>query len=324
MSTEVDVGGDSLTLGFRRLVLVTAASIWALVVVGGIVRVSESGLGCPDWPLCEGRVVPAGQQAPIVEYTHRATAGVAIALLALTTVWALRRHRSRRDVVVPVTVALGLVPVQALLGAIVVWLELPDRLVGVHFMVGMVMLALATYAGTAAWCGKTPVTSGFRRLAVPLAMVGLLLVSLGAAVVSTDAMHACGEEWPACNGGLARGGDLAALQVAHRSAAYLFLVLAVALLVVGLRTRAQVAASVLPAVVACIQLGVGVGMVVGEHGSSVHDVLRMLHVAVAASVWVAIVAAFGVATTQPSARSAERASGHSWQLATSRADGLAP
>ncbi len=323
MGTVTESSPAALTRGFAWVVLATAVAVWTLVVVGGAVRVSESGLGCPDWPLCDGRVVPTGQQEPIVEYTHRAIAGVAIGLLALTSVWALRRHRSRRDVTVPVTVALALVPVQALLGAVVVWLELPDRLVGVHFMVGMVMLALCTYACAAAWRGERSVTSGFRRVAVSVGAVGLLLVSLGAAVVSTDAMHACGEEWPACNGGFARGGDLAALQVAHRSAAYLLAVLALALLVVGVRTQASLVVSALPAALVLVQICIGVGMVLADHGSGAHDVLRILHVAGAASLWAAVVAAVGVATTVPAQFSAKRPAGDSRAFAGARARRIA-
>ena len=53
------------------MLLALVVSAWARVVVAGTVRVSESGVGYPDWPLCGGRVVPAGRIESIVEYTHR-------------------------------------------------------------------------------------------------------------------------------------------------------------------------------------------------------------------------------------------------------------
>lgn len=283
--------------GFRWAVAATAASAWALVVVGGAVRVSESGLGCPDWPLCDGRVVPAGQSEPIVEYAHRATAAIVIALLAATAVWALGRYRSRRDVTIPLVVALALVPLQAVLGAIVVWLELPDRLVGVHFMVGMVMLALCVHACVAAWRGWGAVSRTFRRLALTAGAASLVLVSLGASVVSTDGMHACGEQWPGCNGGVASGDATAVLQVVHRSAAYVVVALAAALLVLGLRGHAPLVAAVAPAIFAAAQVGVGIGMVLAAHGSLLHDVLRILHVAGAAALWASMVAVVSISIT---------------------------
>ena len=285
--------------GFRLAVGATAASAWALVVVGGVVRISESGLGCPDWPLCNGRVVPDGQKEPIVEYAHRAAAAVVVMLLVVATVWAWRHYRSRADLTVPLGIALALVPVQALLGAIVVWLELPGSLVGVHFMVGMVMLALCTHACVVAWRGYGVVSRTFRRSAVAAGVVGLLVVSLGAGVVSADAEHACGEQWPGCNGGVASGGDLAILQVVHRSAAYAALALALALLVLGLRGHARLLVALPPAALALAQVGLGIGLVLSADGSLQHDLFRILHVAGAAGLWVAVVVAVSVTITPP-------------------------
>lgn len=291
MAADADTRPPELAAGFRRLVVAAAVAVWALVAVGGVVRVSESGLGCPDWPLCGGRIVPSGYKEPVIEFSHRATAAISIALLVWATVWALRRYRSRRDVLVPLAVAVALVPFQAVLGAIVVWLELPDRLVGVHFMVGMTMLALATFAAARAVRREVPVASdGFRRVALGLGGAGLLLVSLGAGVVTTDGMHACGEEWPGCNGGVASGGDLAVLQVVHRFTAYTVFALALVVLALALRGRGPRLAGSAPALAAAAQIGFGVGVVLSGHGALGHDVFRILHVAGSATVWAATVA----------------------------------
>ena len=74
------------TRGFRLLALAAAASAWALVAVGGIVRVTESGLGCPDWPLCNGRVVPHDAKEPWIETSHRWVAGLVTVLVVLVAV----------------------------------------------------------------------------------------------------------------------------------------------------------------------------------------------------------------------------------------------
>lgn len=298
----------SPTPAFKTLTAAAALATWALVAVGGVVRVSESGLGCPDWPLCDGRLVPGTQKEPIIEYAHRATAAVAIVLLVIAAVWALRRYRSRLDLVLPLLLAVALVPVQALLGATVVWLELPEYLVGVHFMIGMTMLGLAVLAAVAARRDGSrglACSRGYAHVALCLGASALVLVSLGASVVATDAMHACGQEWPACNGGVANGGELAALQVAHRTAGYVVAVLALALLVLALRGRGPRLAGAAPFVLVVAQIGFGVGMVVSGHDSVLHDVLRMLHVAGSAAVWASAVAVAGPVLAEPSAARSE-------------------
>jgi len=289
--------------GFRLLVGTTALAAWALVAVGGLVRVTESGLGCPDWPLCDGRVVPTGQKAPIIEYSHRFTAATVIVLLMISTVWAYRRHRDRRDVTIALTAALALVPAQAVLGAIVVWLELPGEVVGVHFMVGLVFLSLCVYAAAAAWRGAGEVSPAYRSVAVAAAGAGLLLVSLGASVVATDAMHGCGTQWPGCDGGVVGDDRLGVLQVVHRTVGYVVFGLALALLVLALRRRGPLLAGIAPASFAALQIPFGVGIVLSEHGSTLHDAFRVLHVAGSGAVWGSLVAVFAVVMT-PAARSA--------------------
>ena len=279
------------TRGFRLLALAAAASAWALVAVGGIVRVTESGLGCPDWPLCDGRVVPAHQKEPLIETSHRWVAGLVTVLVVLVAVWAWRRYRSRLDVVLPALAAVLLVPVQALLGAIVVWLELPGWIVGVHFVVGMLFLAATVLTAGAAWRGDAGAhaSQGFVRLAWWTTGAGLVLVALGAAVVSADADHACGQNWPDCNGAFAAGGSDAWLQVAHRNAAYLIAGLTVALAAQAWRGHGPRLAGSAPLAAVAVQIAFGVSLVLVGEESRAHDPLSMLHVAGAATVWAALV-----------------------------------
>ena len=123
-----------------------------------------------------------------------------------------------------------------MLGAIVVWLELPGWIVGVHFVVGMVFAAATIATATAAFRRSEPVAArSFATLARWTLGVGFALVVAGAVVVSTHADGACGEEWPLCNGTFVSGGGDAAAQVVHRLLAYTVAGLAVALAVMAWR-----------------------------------------------------------------------------------------
>src|SRR5256885_2622851 len=94
--------------GFRALSVATAVATYALVVLGGVVRVSGSGLGCPDWPLCHGRLLPPLDLHSIIEYSHRTTASLASTLIVLTAEDASRARREHPDILIPAMLALRL------------------------------------------------------------------------------------------------------------------------------------------------------------------------------------------------------------------------
>jgi len=121
-------------------------------------------------------------------------------------------------------------------------------------------------------------------------LAGLALVSVGAAVVATEADSACGTQWPACNGGFATGGGHAELQVAHRMLAYAVAALALALLVLALRGKGPRLAGSLPLLAVLVQTGFGIAIVlVGGEGRA-HEILAGLHVGGAGAVWASLVA----------------------------------
>ncbi|HEV3232762.1 MAG TPA: COX15/CtaA family protein [Candidatus Dormibacteraeota bacterium] len=71
--------------GFRVLAIVTAVAVYGQIVLGGVVRITVSGLGCPDWPLCYGQLLPRLEYHTLIEYFHRLL-GTAAGLLVLATV----------------------------------------------------------------------------------------------------------------------------------------------------------------------------------------------------------------------------------------------
>src|SRR5688500_7861489 len=79
--------------GYQRLCLLTSAVVFGLIVLGGIVRATDSGLGCPDWPRCHGSFMPRCETATLIEYSHRLTASIAGLLVLAILVWTWRSYR---------------------------------------------------------------------------------------------------------------------------------------------------------------------------------------------------------------------------------------
>src|SRR5438128_8187878 len=85
--------------GFRKLAVLTAIFAYLQIALGGLVRVSGSGLGCPDWPLCHGRPYPPADLHAIIEYSHRAVGTVTGVLILATVVLAWLVFRTCRPIV---------------------------------------------------------------------------------------------------------------------------------------------------------------------------------------------------------------------------------
>lgn len=288
-------GGSSVSTvtsrGFRFLTLGSALAAWALVAVGGVVRVTASGLGCPHWPLCTAKAIPLDRRASVIEYSHRAVVALVSVLVVAVAVSAWRSYRSRPDLLWPALAAVVLVPMQALLGAVAVWLELPGWVVAFHFVVGMLFLGTIVYTAAAAWrSAERPVTASFARLAWGTLLVGLALVSVGATTVALDADTSCGKQWPACNGTFVAGGGHADVQVAHRLLAYAVAGLTLALLLLALRGRGPRLAGSLPFLAVLIQMLFGILIVVVGGEGRTHEILQGLHVGGSGAVWAALVA----------------------------------
>ena len=203
--------------------LALAALIVAIIQVtlGGVVRVTGSGLGCPDWPLCDGRVIPVFERAPLVEFSHRVVASV-VGLLSLSVaVLAWRRYRAEPWVIAPSLVGLFLVLVAALLGAVVVWTELAwwVRLIHLGLAQGVVacMAVVALVAWRAGVTDEVPVPAGSPL--GPLALISVagvfLIILSGSYMVGYGAGSSCGT-WPLCRGSFLPDGAAYLIHMLHR------------------------------------------------------------------------------------------------------------
>src|SRR5438128_11794246 len=130
--------------GFARLAVVSAVGIYLLIVFGAIVRVTGSGLGCPDWPLCHGQFLPSLDPATRIEWFHRFLAIAGGVTVAAVVLWSLIAYRADRRVLTLAVIAAILYPLQAVLGAITVVLELSLEWVTVHLANAELLLATLT------------------------------------------------------------------------------------------------------------------------------------------------------------------------------------
>src|SRR5436305_9692072 len=273
--------------GFRALSVATALATYALVVLGGVVRVSGSGLGCPDWPLCHGRFLPPLDVHAIIEYSHRTTASLTSVLVVVTAVVAWVAWRKRRDLVIPATFAVGLLAVQVALGAVTVRLELPPMIVLAHLATAMALLgavcvtAIAALMPTAAGAVDTQSVARAQGAAAGT----YLLILSGSLVIGSGARGAC-DAWPLCGGGFrfaAEGSP--AIQLLHRGvAAVIGLLVVLSLLSVLARHRREPAVR---ATVALTLAALAFQVAVGAAVVTLHlpAALRGLPLALASAVW---------------------------------------
>ncbi|MDE2787004.1 MAG: COX15/CtaA family protein [Chloroflexota bacterium] len=233
ISTSSDAERRRGPTWLQGLATATVISVFVLVIIGGVVRVTGSGLGCPDWPLCYGKALPPLEYTAIIEYTHRFVASVIVGPLILATAGvALARYRSDRWVWLPAAISIPLLIVQGLLGGITVLTHLPGGIVALHLATAEALLATCVFVMVASY--RTPVlatatlssSDGYHRWAIVGAVSVYVVIVSGALVTAMGATGAC-VTWPLCQGQAFPMNHLTAVHMFHR---YVVLVLGVLLL----------------------------------------------------------------------------------------------
>jgi cytochrome c oxidase assembly protein subunit 15 len=134
---------------YKRVTIVAVSALAVIVLTGAAVRLTGSGLGCPDWPKCYGRTIPPLQFHTVIEFGNRMVTGlVGIIVIAAAGLAFVRRPYRRHLAILGVLLPLGVVG-QAVLGGLVVRYDLNPYLVMSHFLLSMLLLD-ASFA--LAWC----------------------------------------------------------------------------------------------------------------------------------------------------------------------------
>jgi heme a synthase len=271
-----------MTRRFTRLAWLAAICTYLLIILGAIVRITGSGMGCGEhWPLCNGRLLPALDLPTLIEYGHRlAAAAVSVVVTGLAAyAWWLKRGAGSGERYRPdgtPYVALGLLLLQILLGAVTVKLSLPPWTVILHLGTAMLLLATLIVAARGR-LGSPPSRAGLAAL-----VLGFVTVLFGALTANLGAATAC-LGFPLCSGQVIPAGNY--LQHVHWTHRLLAFALFGYSLWWAVRSRRRGAWWVVALV--ALQITVAVAMVL----LALPPALQAAHVAVGAAVWAGLVLA---------------------------------
>lgn len=272
---------------------ITVTLFFILLVWGNLVAGLKAGLACPDWPLCQGKVLPPFRLDIWMEFTHRLIAATATLFLIPL---AYKRFRAYTGLArgIPLA-ALALIAAEIIIGGFTVLLELPVQLTTVHFITGLMVFLLASYM--AAFDGEqTTARFSLRGYAALFAGMGALLFSqaaLGAYVRHSQAGLAC-TDFPTCQGDwfphLWSGQVM--IHYSHRLAAFLILPTFAVLWIitrVDSRLRNYQGTALALFLVCLAQIGVGAGVVLSElnyGATAAHLALVLIMLLIVGRMWV--------------------------------------
>jgi heme A synthase len=327
-------GGDQLRR-FRRLANLTSLVTFLLIIVGGVVRVSSSGLGCgpggsgtKGWPLCGGQVIPlVGDENRVIEFSHRFLATVVVVLIALLCWQAYRNLRNRTWAVRGSLIAGVLVLAQAGLGGLTVEHSLAEELVAAHLGTAMVLLALLLWLGAKAHsevgaesgAAMASPVRGLKPFAATAAVLLLCAIVAGGYMAGTEergtaevgpnvagAHMACGKDFPTCGSSFLPFGNnrLTDIHLTHRVFVYLATIAIIVLLSVAFARGSRDRLLALAALLLFAQVLLGaLNVWLGEHGP-----LIVAHLATATLLWATVISiVYRLAWLPMPAQSRERA-----------------
>jgi heme a synthase len=268
----------------RRLAVASVVANAGIVVTGGVVRLTGSGLGCPTWPNCTSdSLVPTSEYAQhgAIEFTNRMLTVVLTAIVLATLLAVLRSDR--RDLTPFAAAAFVGIPAQAVLGGITVLTGLNPWTVAAHFLLSMVILAITTTMATRAYQPPGPA-----RVIVNPSLVTLIRVLVGVTavvlvlgtVVTGSGPHAGDVDVPRT------GFDPETVSQLHADAVMLLLGLTAATLLWLRGSKAPPAATRAAAVLLVVELAQGlIGFV--QYFTGLPVLLVGFHLLGACLVWIA-------------------------------------
>jgi len=280
---------------FQKLAVATVAMTLLLVTIGVIVRVTDSGMGCPDWPLCHNQIIPPLDDPKAwIEWIHRTVAAlIGFLVLGLAFV-AFRDHRDRPSLLWPSFGAVALVGFQAWLGRETVRLNNSGESVTAHLAAAMALVGLLVFILVRSFyparLGGRGASQRFTLVAALAAVSVFALLLFGSQVTATSQWYVF-PDWPLMNGSMFPPLDeTTSAHVLHRWVAIVVGLIVAAVVVLALRTQRENPTIVGLALVAGVLFPIqavigGLQILTGLSGWS-----QTLHVALGAVIWAALAA----------------------------------
>ena len=191
----------------QSLTIIAIIAAVGQVTLGGVVRATGSGLGCPDWPLCYGSIIPPLNSAALIEYSHRFSGSVLGILVFALAIVSLLRYRFDRWIVIPATSAAALVLVAGGLGALTVVTELEWWLRLLHLGVAEMIICCLAIAFVASRYkmdnnSKMSISTSCSSTLLAISILSLFgLILYGSYMVGQGYGTSCGT-WPLCDGSI--------------------------------------------------------------------------------------------------------------------------
>lgn len=207
----------------RYLIFAAALSVYLVIVLGGVLRVTGASGACPDWPLCNGSILPPMDVDGILEYVHRLLTVISVPLVLAATWLGWTKYKEIRLIRVPLTAASVLILSQSAFGAWMVFAGKPEAWSVIHLALSLLTLAAVIIPWIVAFnrhqgyseADELRYQSKFSRLAFWGVLIVFVLLTSGVLVAGTNSTYAC-SGWPLCNGELIPSHPLGWLQMGHR------------------------------------------------------------------------------------------------------------
>ncbi|MFK7694647.1 COX15/CtaA family protein [Paenibacillus sp. HJGM_3] len=223
---------------YKWVSLLTTIGMGLVLLMGALVTKTESGRGCgDDWPLCNGKFIPAYTIESMIEYSHRAVSGLVGILVLAAAIYTYKLLRHSGEAKLFAYSALFFTVLQAILGAMAVVWPTSDAVLALHFGFSLVAFAATLLLTIGVWkdefsgdktVGKLgTVSRKFRNTVWLVTGYSYVVVYIGAFVRHTESSGGC-LGWPLCNGEVVPElSGATGIAFAHRiAAAILFLAIA--------------------------------------------------------------------------------------------------